>query len=279
MTAKTARCPLPPPPPRRATSGHHRASHHRRRRRGTHRGRRSRTGRRRSSRQRRRARPPCRPAPWRCRRARQDGHGAADRTSSGRRSDRWWPTSFCAVRPHRGALSRTHMLYCLFRHAASQVLRDVVVHGASESSSQQLSGGALAPPSPRWGFDGQARCGPGREPLGADRRAAAVGVIRVLGHAAGRAHRAQRLLADPALDAARRRVRNHVRALRAPHASGGAGAGVRAADPTGRKPRYNIAPMQDVPVIRTSSHGGRELTQVRWAAPRWAKDPIDRPGG
>lgn len=40
------------------------------------------------------------------------------------------------------------------------------------------------------------------------------------------------------------------------------------------KPRYNIAPMQDVPVIRASSHGGRELAMVRWGlVPRWAKDP------
>ena len=40
------------------------------------------------------------------------------------------------------------------------------------------------------------------------------------------------------------------------------------------RPRYNIAPMQDVPVIRTSSHGGREVAMVRWGlVPRWAKDP------
>jgi putative SOS response-associated peptidase YedK len=40
------------------------------------------------------------------------------------------------------------------------------------------------------------------------------------------------------------------------------------------KPRYNIAPMQDVPVIRTSAAGERELSMVRWGlVPRWAKDP------
>jgi putative SOS response-associated peptidase YedK len=39
-------------------------------------------------------------------------------------------------------------------------------------------------------------------------------------------------------------------------------------------PRYNIAPMQDVPVIRTSPTGERELSMVRWGlVPRWAKDP------
>ena len=39
-------------------------------------------------------------------------------------------------------------------------------------------------------------------------------------------------------------------------------------------PRYNIAPMQDVPVIRMNRAGGRELAQLRWGlVPRWAKDP------
>jgi len=38
-------------------------------------------------------------------------------------------------------------------------------------------------------------------------------------------------------------------------------------------PRYNIAPMQDVPVIRLNRAGGRELAQLRWGlVPRWAKD-------
>ena len=40
-------------------------------------------------------------------------------------------------------LSRTHMLYCLFRHAASQVLRDVAVRGGQRVVIRQLSGGAL----------------------------------------------------------------------------------------------------------------------------------------
>lgn len=39
-------------------------------------------------------------------------------------------------------------------------------------------------------------------------------------------------------------------------------------------PRYNIAPMQDVPVIRLSGENLRELAHVRWGlVPRWAKDP------
>jgi len=40
-------------------------------------------------------------------------------------------------------LTRTHMLYCLFRHAASQVLRDVAVRGSQRVVIRQLSGGAL----------------------------------------------------------------------------------------------------------------------------------------
>jgi len=46
------------------------------------------------------------------------------------------------------------------------------------------------------------------------------------------------------------------------------------AHPPAIAPRYNIAPMQDVPVVRGSRTGERELAQVRWGlVPRWAKDP------
>jgi len=40
-------------------------------------------------------------------------------------------------------LTRTHMLYCLFRPAASQVLRDVAVRAGQRVVLQQLSGSAL----------------------------------------------------------------------------------------------------------------------------------------
>jgi putative SOS response-associated peptidase YedK len=40
------------------------------------------------------------------------------------------------------------------------------------------------------------------------------------------------------------------------------------------RPRYNIAPTQQVPIIRESANGTRELVQVRWGlVPRWARDP------
>jgi hypothetical protein len=40
-------------------------------------------------------------------------------------------------------LTRTHMLYCLFRHASTQVARDVVVRAGQRFVVTQLSGGAL----------------------------------------------------------------------------------------------------------------------------------------
>jgi hypothetical protein len=40
-------------------------------------------------------------------------------------------------------LTRTHMLYCLFRHAASQLTRDFVVRAGERFVVRQLSGGAL----------------------------------------------------------------------------------------------------------------------------------------
>jgi putative SOS response-associated peptidase YedK len=44
--------------------------------------------------------------------------------------------------------------------------------------------------------------------------------------------------------------------------------------PPAIRPRYNIAPMQQVPIVRQSAAGERELVQVRWGfVPRWARDP------
>lgn len=44
--------------------------------------------------------------------------------------------------------------------------------------------------------------------------------------------------------------------------------------PPAMQPRYNIAPMQCVPIVRLNAAGERELVQVRWGlVPRWAKDP------
>src|SRR5437667_11827423 len=40
-------------------------------------------------------------------------------------------------------LTRSHMVYCLFRHAATQFTRDVVVRTGQRLVVRQLSGGAL----------------------------------------------------------------------------------------------------------------------------------------
>jgi putative SOS response-associated peptidase YedK len=45
------------------------------------------------------------------------------------------------------------------------------------------------------------------------------------------------------------------------------------AHPPAIQARYNIAPMQMVPVVRLNAAGERELIQLRWGlVPRWAKD-------
>jgi len=49
-----------------------------------------------------------------------------------------------AVYGRTAELSRTHMMYCLFRHAASHVLRDVAVRSGQRFIVQQLSSHALA---------------------------------------------------------------------------------------------------------------------------------------
>ncbi len=43
--------------------------------------------------------------------------------------------------------------------------------------------------------------------------------------------------------------------------------------PGGHQPRFNIAPTQTVPVVRTGEEGRRECEMVRWGLiPSWAKD-------
>jgi putative SOS response-associated peptidase YedK len=45
------------------------------------------------------------------------------------------------------------------------------------------------------------------------------------------------------------------------------------ADPPDVHPRYNIAPMTDVGIVRVNAEGAREYVRVRWGlVPRWAKD-------
>jgi putative SOS response-associated peptidase YedK len=47
-------------------------------------------------------------------------------------------------------------------------------------------------------------------------------------------------------------------------------------EPLGPKPRYNIAPSQDIPIIR-DTESGHELTMARWGLiPGWSKEPKTR---
>lgn len=49
-----------------------------------------------------------------------------------------------ALHGREAELTRSHMLYCLFRHLASQVARDVVVRAGQRTIVRQLSAGAIA---------------------------------------------------------------------------------------------------------------------------------------
>jgi len=47
-----------------------------------------------------------------------------------------------------------------------------------------------------------------------------------------------------------------------------------AAPPTNLRPRYNMAPTQDAPIVRVAEGGGRELVFARWGlVPSWSKEP------
>jgi hypothetical protein len=48
-----------------------------------------------------------------------------------------------ALHGREAELTRSHMIYCLFRHMASQVARDVVVRAGQRVIVQQLSAGAI----------------------------------------------------------------------------------------------------------------------------------------
>jgi hypothetical protein len=98
-------------------------------------------------------------------------------------------------------LTRTHMLYCLFRHAASQVLRDVVVRTGQRVVVSQLSSGVLRTIVHKVGLSVSKRVAGNAAsrwiPIAG---AAAVGAYAYW-DTLQVAKTARRLLADPALDA------------------------------------------------------------------------------
>ena len=174
------------------------------------------------------------------------------------------------------------MLYCLFRHMASQVLRDVVVRAGERALVRQLSSRALSSTLAIAGTHG--RAAPRRhvrEPLGAARRRRGRRRLRVLGHAAGRDARRAVLATTPpprAGDSAgghatprrltmcgRYELHSHPAAI---------ALAFGLASPPDVHARYNIAPMTEVPIVRVNADGQRELVRMRWGlVPRWAKDP------
>jgi len=97
-------------------------------------------------------------------------------------------------------LTRIHMLYCLFRHAASQVMRDVVVRAGQRMVVQQLSGGALRTIVNRVGINVSQRV----VGTAASRWVPLAGAAAVGGYAYWDtlqvAKTARRLLADPTAD-------------------------------------------------------------------------------
>ncbi len=98
-------------------------------------------------------------------------------------------------------LTRTHMLYCLFRHAASQVMRDFAVRTGQRIVVRQLSGGALRTAVTRVGLTVSKRmAGQAASRWVPIAGAAAVGAYAYW-DTLQVARTAQRLLADPTLDA------------------------------------------------------------------------------
>lgn len=97
-------------------------------------------------------------------------------------------------------LTRSHMLYCLFRHAASQVMRDFVVRTGQRIVVEQLSSGALKSVASKVGVSITKRVAGNAAsrwvPLAG---AAAVGAYAYW-DTLQVAKTARRLLADPSLD-------------------------------------------------------------------------------
>ena len=197
-------------------------------------------------------------------------------TSSGRRSGRWSSDIF-ALYGRSAELTRMHMLYCLFRHAASQVLRDVVVRTGQRIVVEQLSAGALKHVVSKVGITmSQARGGQRGDALGTARGRGRGRRVCVLGHAAGREDRApapRRSVARPP----KADSRHDVRPLRTAHASGGDRARVRPRASAGDR-----AALQHRADAGRAGHPPREVRRARARAsalgPRAAlgEGPVDR---
>ena len=168
------------------------------------------------------------------------------------------------------------MLYCLFRHMASQVLRDVVVRAGQRAVVRQLSAGAVASLLKTVGVSVTQRvAGTAASRWVPVVGAAAVGayaywdtlqVAKTGATAARRSRGAGEHRADARLTmCGRYELHSHPAAI---------ALAFGLAAPPDVHPHYNIAPMTDVPIVRIDADGERELVRMRWGlVPRWAKDP------
>ena len=178
------------------------------------------------------------------------------------------------------------MLYCLFRHMASQVLRDVVVRAGERAIVRQLSSQALqsmlgslgltVTRAPRRHFG---------QPMGAARRRRRGRRVRLLGHAAGGEDGAQRAGDDAAVagrrcaagSPARRRATDDVRPLRTAQPSGGDRVGLRSRAPAGRAPALQHRADDGRP-HRAGQCRGAARARAHALGPRSAlgQGPVDR---
>ena len=120
------------------------------------------------------------------------------------RTQRQMVSDIFALYGRSAELTRVHMLYCLFRHAASQVLRDVAVRTGQRIVVEQVSAGALKTLVGKVGVTLSKRVAGSAAsrwiPLAG---AAAVGAYAYW-DTLQVARNARRLIADPSLDAPRR---------------------------------------------------------------------------
>ena len=188
-----------------------------------------------------------------------------------------------ALHGRTAELTATHMLYCLFRHMASHVVRDVVVRAGERALVRQLSSTALSSTLGTLGVTvAKRRRRHVGEPLGAVGGRRGSRRLCLLGHAAGREDRAAGAGHGRAGylvvrgSAARSRRAGLTMCGRYELHSNPAAIALMfgLAHPPDVQPRYNIAPTTDVPIVRVGSEGQRELVRMRWGlVPRWAKDP------
>ena len=154
------------------------------------------------------------------------------------------------------------MLYCLFRHAASQVLRDVAVRTGQRVVVRQLSGGALSSMLGSVGVSVTQRMAGTAASRWVPRRRRRSPSAAMRTGTRCRSRRPRAGCSDPSRSGARftaaadprmcGRYELHTHPAAIALAFG-------LLEPPDARPRYNIAPTQQVPVVRQRADGTREL--------------------